>query len=292
MKTRREPRQKGVQTNLDWDVEKINVLNKYGEIPDYSNIVRTDNHATLSIMGKDYTPMSNKEFKENVKELSSLSGFPVEGYVEFREGKVVLCFLKNTKGLIHIGSHPVQDYFLIGNSFDGSNSFFIGTTTEFLRCENQFTRISKIAKIRHSKNFEEKVKELKTYLEIFLEDKKKVFHNFQRFEKQILSDEVKTDLVNFVMGLNKKEVLDPSLISTKKMNQIITLNDCIKSETEVLGQNLWGLFNGITYYTTHEMNSKDNVFGNPFGNPQKMNEKAYQFLCNSIYNQPQEDRQK
>ena len=46
-------------------------------------------------------------------------------------------------------------------------------------------------------------------------------------------------------------------ISKLKLNKQKIIIDCVRMENEVLGETLWGFFNGITYYNTHI--NKDHV---------------------------------
>ena len=50
----------------------------------------------------------------------------------------------------------MSNYMVVGNSYDGSTSFFIGTSDEYLRCTNQFSQLLKTMKVRNSKNSKSK----------------------------------------------------------------------------------------------------------------------------------------
>jgi len=45
-----------------------------------------------------------------------------------------------------------------------------------------------------------------------------------------------------------------------------------------LGDNLWGAFNGVTKYTTHEITPRNPVFGNIFGIQADINNRALTFV--------------
>jgi hypothetical protein len=47
-----------------------------------------------------------------------------------------------------------------------------------------------------------------------------------------------------------------------------------------LGDNLFGLLNGITHYTTHVKKVKETTFGNALGTLSRINQDAFQF-CES-----------
>ena len=71
----------------------------------------------------------------------------------------------------------------------------------------------------------------------------------------------------------KKEILNsPSALN---------LRDCIVRETNDLGKNAFGLFNGVTWYTSHELRQPQSNFGNTSGMAQQLNTKALEF-CLSL----------
>jgi hypothetical protein len=54
----------------------------------------------------------------------------------------------------------------------------------------------------------------------------------------------------------------------------------IDKECLALGDNLFGLFNGVTHYTTHIKKAKETTFGNALGTLARINQDAFQF-CES-----------
>jgi hypothetical protein len=48
-----------------------------------------------------------------------------------------------------------------------------------------------------------------------------------------------------------------------------------------LGNNAFGLFNGVTWYTTHEMRTSDLVTSQISGTANLINQKAFRF-CNNL----------
>lgn len=154
---------RNLDEKLTWEVESKNIFSGevvgMDKIPGYKAISRNDNQVVLSVMKNSYSPMLNAEFLEIVENIRTISGFKLEGFNEFKQGKKVLAFLKNDREDFYIGGHKIEDYFLLGNSFDGSSSFFQGTSTELIRCTNAFSKIQVHSKIRHTKNIKDKISE-------------------------------------------------------------------------------------------------------------------------------------
>jgi hypothetical protein len=62
---------------------------------------------------------------------------------------------------------------------------------------------------------------------------------------------------------------------------MITLRNSIKREMRDLGNNAFGLFNGVTWYTSHEMRNAGADFGRQDSTANLINQKAYRF-CNQL----------
>ena len=261
------------ELNWDVDVKEVQTLDNIA-IDSHRAIVRNDNEEVLSVMKKSYRPLHNGEFKERVSRLADISGFELTGFNEFKEGAKVLAFLKNNQEVTKIGNHTMDNYMVIGNSFDGSSSFFVGTSTVLIRCQNQFSQIAKMMKVRHTKNSELKMDEIYSYFDFYLNNREKMFENFNRFGQVNTNDELREKMVHHVLGIKNSAVI--SELSTRKTNQIAALYNSIAIEEGDLGTNLWSLFNGVTRYTTHELNQKNQTFGSVFGSAATFNDKAYE----------------
>lgn len=267
--------------SLTWDVVEQPIytganIDSLKVIEGQKAIVRTDNELVLATAKDSYHVMNNEAFIKIAETLKEYSGFEIEMYQEYNKGRKVLGYLKNSGETINIGGHKIEDYMLIGNSFDGSTSFFSGTVTELLRCSNQFGKISRHSKIRHTVNSGNKVQEYLDTIKQYFAERNNMYSNFNRFGEKIVSEELFNKALNFILEIdNTKE------ISSRKENQKIALTTAIINESKDLGNNVWGLFNGVTKYTTHEMNQRENVFGNIFGSAEKINMRAYEFCTNA-----------
>ncbi len=268
---------------IGWEAEKKNLFSGTetgtDKIDGYKAITRSDNGKVLSIMKDSYHPMLNSEFMDVAAKLQEISGFKIAGYTEFKEGRKVLGFLENNRDDFYIGGHKIKDYFLIGNSFDGSTSFFQGTSTILIRCQNQFSQIVKMSQIRHTKKFQSKLEELYTYLDLFFNQREQIYETFNRAGNVTLTPELRDSLIEFALGVT--ETTDKE-ISARKLAQMDILRNSILAETKDLGDNLFGAFNGVTKYTTHELVVKNPSFGNLYGTQGLINERAIEFVTKQL----------
>lgn len=237
---------------------------------------RNDNGLPLSVMKNSYTPTLNKHFMETTEELVRISGFENSGYSELNGGQIVISHLKNTQDDLFIGGHKIDDYLITGSSCDGKYAWFLGTTTVLLRCTNQFSKMNQVQKIRHTKSSPKKIDELVRSLEVYFKGRQEMYENFNRMQNVQIDDEIKEAAILYLLKLDEQEMLEGN-VSTQKLNQAELISLALDHEIAEVGDNLWGLFNGITYYTTHILNQKEQVFGNLFGQAGQLNKRAYDF---------------
>lgn len=134
---------------LSWDIKLKPVVVEGSIVPGYQSIVRNDNGHVLSLTRKTHHPATNEKFLEVVSRIHEFTGFAVEGYSVFQQGRKVLAFLKNEETM-RVGDFDSDSYLVIGNSFDRSTGFFTGISTVVIRCTNQFSRIKVNQSIRHN----------------------------------------------------------------------------------------------------------------------------------------------
>lgn len=71
-------------------------------------------------------------------------------------------------------------------------------------------------------------------------------------------------------------------VSAVKLSHRSSLFDSINTEMAAMGGTAYGLFNGLTHYTSHVLKSSGKMFGNALGHPYHLNQRGLQFLEQSI----------
>lgn len=260
--------------DINWDVQSKNIslLGENEAIPGYQALARSDNNKTIAVFKKRYVPLLNADFVENAHKISEITKFPIEGFQEINGGKKVLCYLKNNDPNFTLLGERVRDYMVFGNSHDGSTAIFLGNSHEIIRCMNQFGTIVQNMRIRHTAT-----QTLK--LENLLEDIEKYFEGLEKMEKKFEKlREIKIDKkIIEALAIRLFEVENLLDVSPRKEEQIEDFFESVEQETADLGNNFWGLFNGVTHYTTHKASNRTPTLGNLWGTPGKMNQKALKF---------------
>ena len=270
---------------ISWEIKEKPIYANNQAIAGYKGLFRSDNGKLLSVAKKSYSPTTNEKFIEVAEKLHEITGFPIKNYYELAEGRKTLAFLQCTEPL-KICGYEFKDFLMLGNSFDGSTGFFIGNSSMMVRCENRFTKNFRQLQVNHTKNNHLHIDRITDYFGLFLAERKRLFEKIERFADVKIDAKIRQALIERLTigrrtAMNEEEKLGTSEISTRKNNIIIHLNESIDRECLDLGNNAFGLFNGVTHYTTHVKQSKNKVLGNPFGHLNELNQTAFRF-CNEL----------
>jgi hypothetical protein len=248
--------------------------------------MRSDTGAILSINSNRYRVFSNQKFERLIDRLVNLSGFEFMGYEEFQNGKRVLGFLKNTRPNLKICGQAVKDYLVIGNSHDGSSKIFIGTSNFIFRCENQFTEKIRTYELTHIHELDFSDQDLTRLLDVYEHSRRNYYRSMEQLSLVPLTNDMVKELVNKLLQTEQSAFAKSEVVNRYPMNDQMTnkermFRESIVKETAALGNNLWGLFNGVTHYATHHINS--NSFLNSNGASLEFNQKGLN-ICLDLFN--------
>ena len=286
---------KNFKNAFDWDINQTPIYDQYGNvIKGYKEVARkgvdnSDNDGTIAVMKNTYTPISTKLFTEFVETIARNIGAEIAGYTDWGNGstmggtrQVITAQMQLTEAL-SIGGSKIEGYLTIGTGFDGQRSFYVGHTNQYLRCSNQWGSIIADMTARLTKNVLLRVEDIIENISLYTEYEKELYKNFVKFQDVKIDERLIQECIGRVAGLTDEERLMTTkerheLLSSQKLNKIDEISASVRGEVAELGPNAWALFNGITHYTTHIMNSRtQESFGNLFGAKQAANQKAYDF---------------
>lgn len=257
------------ETNLNWNVKSEPIQTESGLIIDgYNALIREDTNDVLSVRTDSYFPYQNQELMELLFQVSNQTGLQVHKGGFFGKGEKVFIQLKSND--LRLGSDRIEGYLTGINSFDGSTSMAFGPSNITISCQNKFFAAFREldTKVRHTKNMVIRVDEICRSLEMVLEEEKKVFDNIVRLSETRFDDVVKDRITKHLFNIKKEvDLNDMNSISSKTRNSLARFNMDLESELKDKGDNLWGLFSGVTFYSTHSMtkdkerNTKNKMFG-------------------------------
>jgi len=248
------------QANLDWSVKAERLVTAESNIETNSiAIVREDNNAILGVHGDGYHPLQNLEMMEILDRISGKMGLPLHKGGYFGQGEKVYIQLKTQD--LNVGTDKVKGYLTCVNSFDGSTSLAFGHSNLTISCQNTFfANYREMAnKVRHTQRMHERIDIICMQIEDVLRAEQKIFQSITRMTEVQIDQKVRDMVLERILNLDKEERLaDLTTLSTRKKNILSDLEVNIAGEIQDKGGNLWGLFSGITKYTTHSLKGDSN----------------------------------
>ena len=248
------------QANLNWSVKAERLVTAESNIETKNiAIVREDNNAILGVHGDGYHPLQNLEMMEILDRISGKMGLPLHKGGFFGQGEKVYIQLKTQD--LNIGTDKVKGYLTCVNSFDGSTSLAFGHSNLTISCQNTFfANYREMAnKVRHTQRMHERIDIICMQIEDVLRAEQKIFQSITRMTEVQIDQKVRDMVLERILNLDKEERLaDLSTLSTRKKNILSDLEVNIAGEIQDKGGNLWGLFSGITKYTTHSLKGDSN----------------------------------
>lgn len=237
-------------TGLNWTVRKEQLFTENGLKTDSYGIFRNDTHDWLGTVGKQYRPYQNYEMAETLIKSAGELDLKVERGGYFGNGQRLFMQVPLTPH--RIGADKIKRYITCLNSHNGTTSIAFGSTNTVISCSNTFHtayRDREMSKFRHSTKSAEKIEEAISDMRVAMGLDEELMTKFDRMADVRLKDEMFAGILNkvFDIDLDKKE----SDYSTRKLNIIKDVHNSIEREVKEKGATLWGLFNGITYYTNH-----------------------------------------
>lgn len=277
-------------TNLNWSVSKQPIQTVSGiEIPNKMAIVRDDNKAILGIFTDNYEPYQNDKMLELLYKISKQSGLAIHKSGLFGQGEKTYIQLKSE--VFNLPNDKIETYFTAVNSFDGTTQFGFGSSSITISCMNTFMGAyrSLETKMKHTQSMHIKLDGILRQLDLMRLEEKQNFEIITNMGNEKIDEATKLLVTKMLFDIPLKDkfsftelMVNPAKrISTRKQNQIIAFNQDFLTETAQKGENLWGLFSGMTRFTTHSMN-RDTTEHKMFGSLGERERKVFNVLAEMV----------
>lgn len=263
-------------SKLEWDVKTAAVRTPEYELPERTALLRSDDNSLLSIVSSKYNIVSNKSFM-NLNEMIANSGrFELCGYHEFCNGKKVMAFHREIV-LQEFAGHELESHLVVGNSHDGTRQLYVGVANMIVRCENQFYSTAGILNLRHALQIIPDERLVADLVRSYDQGNFSINKTLERFKIIPVTNDNISSLISEIFSqmkydstLENKTSINDRPIARKMMTSI-------DREMSALGKNLYGLFNGITHYTTHNSGSYNKSIYGVNGASARINQIAFNF---------------
>lgn len=255
------------QTGLNWTVREESLTTESGIIiPQQKAIIRDDTNTVLSVHGEGYYPYQNHQLIELLDKVSQQVGLPIHKGGMFGDGKKVFIQLKSND--LKLGTDRVEGFITGVNSFDGSTSLAFGPSNVTISCQNTFFAAFRNmdTKVRHTKNMVMRVDEICRGLERVIEEEAVMFEDIKQMADTKMTKENQEWVSRVLFNIEREVNLnDEKALSTVTRNKLSRFEIDLNGELKDKGDSLWGLFSGVTKYTTHSMIKGDNSENKMFG---------------------------
>ncbi len=255
------------RTGLNWRVRTEGLQTSSGIIiPDKIGIVREDDSTILGIHSNGYVPYQNDQMMELLFKVSQQTGLDVHRGGLFGGGRKVFVQLKSND--LTLGTDRIEGYVTGINSFDGSTSLSFGPSSTTISCQNTFFGVYRDldSKVRHTKNMELKIDDICRQIEGVVHEETNVFGSIVKMSETRFDDIIKDRVIKSLFNIDKNvDIKDVDSLSTVTQNKLSRFYVDLNGEIQGKGDNIWGLFSGVTKYTTHSMGKGDNSENKMFG---------------------------
>lgn len=252
-------------TGLDFNIAKkplfVGTKNddgiiEYGDSP-YFALVNERSGNVINSVKSGYTVTQNEEIVsmvvEGIKQFGELS---VTNGGSLNDGRRVYLQLAIEGDSIMGDGDRIKRYITIIDSNDGSTGLSVGIGNLTMSCQNQFFKFYKEgqSKFRHTASITQRVKEIPMLIHLALSQSIQTVDLYKRFAEVKCSREETHRMVNAMLGFDKKTMtkIEYADLSSRNENAMNAFYDHLHKEMNDKGNNVWGLFSGVTSWTTHE----------------------------------------
>ena len=267
------------KAGLNWKVKSEPIQTVSGIlIPERIALVREDTNKILGIHTENYSPYQNDELLDLLYRISGQSGLVVHTGGSFKGGEKVWFQLKSSD--LNLGTDKIEGYISGFNSFDGRTALAFGNSKITVSCMNTFwTGYKQVAtKLRHSSTMRPRIDEILRQIDVLLKEEQLQFGEITKLSETRMTPEVQELITKRLFEISVEERLDSNEFSTNLKNRLWRFNYDLGIELQQKDKTLWGLFSGVTRYTTHSMKRGDNSEGKMFGRTGVIEREIYKEL--------------
>ena len=278
-----------VAHNLDFRIEKEQLLSATGKATPFYGLFNDKTGECINSVKEGYTVSQNDEVVELV--LNGMQGFgelSVSKAGALNGGRKVFIQL-GIDGMSLVGDERIKRYVTIIDSNDGSTGLSVGIGELVMSCQNQFFKFYKSgqSKLRHTASLTQRIKEIPFLIEQALSESLKLTETYKQFQSTPVTKALADEMVKYILGFDRlMSIKTESELSTRSLNAMETLYGHITKETNQKGMNLFGLFSGVTSWTTHEKSAPRRENGREesmmTGTNYRTNEQGLEFALNKL----------
>ena len=138
-------------------------------------------------------------------------------------------------------------------------------------------------KVRHTKSLGIRVEEIVQEINKVEQVERQMFDNIVRLSETRIGQGNVDDVIRKLFNIERNvDFRNEESLSTVTRNKLSRFYVDLNGEVQEKGDNLWGLFSGVTKYTTHSMGKEGNTENKIFGTYGNREREIYQDLVELV----------
>ena len=280
-------------SGLNFKVQKEPLKLPDGKETKFFGVVRSDSRECFASTTDRYEIFQNEEMAELALLLSEQTGYEVGEGVAYGNGSRVSIDLKGKENFLEypkVGD-IIQNSIRITNTHNGTGSLRLALGSLVLSCTNGMTRWvdEKSASIRHTTNMRGMLDTALKGFELIQKEEQTFMDEIHKMIGTPVDAQMVSNMIEQVTNVDVNKTRKVGGIwksedySTQAVNKAKSLFDSIKEEIDYKGANVWGLFNGVTHFTTHKAGTdKNRETAKVFGSLMNTDKKAYDLALSLV----------
>jgi len=234
-----------INSGTNWTVSKRALSDDSGNPSNVFGIYRDDNNLCLGTVSEKYEIFQNSEALDILIEAAQAVNIKTERGGLLDDGKKV--YYQFPLEDVTIGGSNTKRFLTSLTSHDGSSPIGFGSTTVTVSCLNTFFRaLKETNRIRHTKNFREKLADIVSKLRGSLNEEEMMIEKLIQLSNISIpanSSGVSDEFLHKILG--------GDIDSTRTKNRLAALRLATVTEMQTHGETAYAVFNAVTRYTNH-----------------------------------------
>jgi phage/plasmid-like protein (TIGR03299 family) len=248
---------------LDWKVRLAPLqLTEDGRAVNHQATIRESDNSILGVVGPGFVPLQNVDAFGWFQPFVDNKMVKLEAAGALRSGKKVWILARTAGGEVDIiKNDPVTQYVLLAHAHDGSLAIRVGFTTVRVVCANTLSAAldtksaSKLIKIAHTKGTKTALESVREVMDLARGEFVATTEKLQVLARHGCDE---MTLRRYVRTVFDPERADDEKAAKPTIAQVLPLFEAGRG-SELSRGTLWGAFNAITEFTTHEQGKSQNA---------------------------------
>ena len=252
------------KANLNWSIDQQPLRYTHNNIAYIDKtkkvLINSSNGDLLHVASNRFQPVQPSTILNSFFDIVDSLGFQMEVIGQIDNGKKIFARAKAPNNL-EINGEKIEGYLTIATGNDGSMSTIANIGGNCLACMNETPMLfagKQAHKTRHSTSF----KPEKMILDLNLKQFDSAWNDFEETVQKLVDTRVNSmqalKLIHQVIGTGKP--IDEESTKTANNIQQVYSNMLHAAGADIAARqgSLWGVFNGLSYYTDHQLARTDN----------------------------------